>query len=828
MKKTFVISICALCLMTLYPSHSKAYTDTDIDDAMRFLYRYMALPDSTDRSRDFYVEYAVKPALKARDEMAWGANVPDILFRYFVLPLRVNNEALDRHRPIFYNELKPRIEHLSMTDAILEINHWCHEKVTYQPSDGRTHSPLQSVSSAIGRCGEESTFTVAALRAMGIPARQVYTPRWAHTDDNHAWVEAWADGHWHFLGACEPEPVLDLGWFNAPAARGMLMHARVFGNYEGTEESLEHIGGTTIINVTDTYAPTDTLLVTVADPIGQPVAGADVSFRIYNYAEFYPIATKKTDAAGRASLVCGKGDLMVWATDGHRLGYSKASVGRDRDIKIIIDAPSMVSLGADIDMTPPVSRNNIPEVSDAMRKANDRRMTVEDSIRGAYAATFDNSTQLMAASRGNHRVIRDFITQSPDTAKALALLRSLSEKDLTDITADVLADHYAADGNTADPVFASYVMSPRIDVEDLTPFRSMLRKAIGPVLTEKCKTDPEIWVKWVADNITADLSWYPAQVTMSPAAVWKHRLTSPKSRDIFFVAGARAMGIPARIDPVTGKTQWMNGSQWIDAGFDSAATTPLSSKGQLRLVLDTTTMVPDPRYYTHFSLSILRDGAPQLLNLPDFQPWSENFRQPYPLDAGRYLLVTGQRMADGSVMTRLRDITISTGMTTVDTLSLRHDNSRLQVVGSFNSENLYTPLNSQQSRSLLSTTGRGYYILVLLRPNHEPSNHVIRDIAMEGQQLDKLGRSLMVLYDTADSVRVDSEMMKLLPEGVTTVGTADIEALRREISDNNPATVSDYPVVIVADTFNRIVYRSCGYTIGLGQTLTDILNSLAE
>ena len=45
------------------------------------------------------------------------------------------------------------------------------------------------------------------LWAVGIPARQVYTPRWAHTDDNHAWVEAWVDGEWHYLGASEPAPV---------------------------------------------------------------------------------------------------------------------------------------------------------------------------------------------------------------------------------------------------------------------------------------------------------------------------------------------------------------------------------------------------------------------------------------------------------------------------------------------------------------------------------------------------------------------------------------------------------------------------------------------
>ncbi|MCK7531014.1 MAG: transglutaminase-like domain-containing protein [Marinilabiliales bacterium] len=45
----------------------------------------------------------------------------------------------------------------------------------------RTSSPMATMLSARGRCGEESTFTVAALRTAGLPARQVYTPRWAHS-----------------------------------------------------------------------------------------------------------------------------------------------------------------------------------------------------------------------------------------------------------------------------------------------------------------------------------------------------------------------------------------------------------------------------------------------------------------------------------------------------------------------------------------------------------------------------------------------------------------------------------------------------------------------
>lgn len=126
----------------------------------------------------------VAATLKARKELTWS--VSEDLFLHFVLPLRVNNENLDRSRIDFYAELRDRVKGLSMADAILEVNHWCHEKVVYTPSDSRTSSPSATVRNAEGRCGEESTFTVAALRAVGIPARQVYTPRWAHTDDNHA------------------------------------------------------------------------------------------------------------------------------------------------------------------------------------------------------------------------------------------------------------------------------------------------------------------------------------------------------------------------------------------------------------------------------------------------------------------------------------------------------------------------------------------------------------------------------------------------------------------------------------------------------------------
>ena len=123
-------------------------------EAMTFLYAYMPLADIADHPGEFYLEN-VDYAFKAREEMPWGKVVPEREFRHFVLPIRVNNENLDDSRKVFYEELKDRVKNLSLYDAVLEVNHWCHEKVIYTPSDARTSSPLASVKTAYGRCGEE-------------------------------------------------------------------------------------------------------------------------------------------------------------------------------------------------------------------------------------------------------------------------------------------------------------------------------------------------------------------------------------------------------------------------------------------------------------------------------------------------------------------------------------------------------------------------------------------------------------------------------------------------------------------------------------------------
>ena len=89
-------------------------------------------------------------SFKAHQEMAWDKAVPKDIFRHFVPPVGVNNERMENFRKVYYNELKERIKGLSLHSAALEINHWCHEKVTYIPSDARTSSPMATIVNAEG------------------------------------------------------------------------------------------------------------------------------------------------------------------------------------------------------------------------------------------------------------------------------------------------------------------------------------------------------------------------------------------------------------------------------------------------------------------------------------------------------------------------------------------------------------------------------------------------------------------------------------------------------------------------------------------------------
>lgn len=809
-------------------------------EALEFLYAYMPLGDIMNNSPEFYRE-CYDFTRKAAEEMPWGKTIPERELRHFVLPPRVNNENLDGCRPVFYEEIAPRIKGMSMADAVLEVNHWCHEKATYKPSDSRTSSPLATVRTSYGRCGEESTLLVAALRSVCIPARQVYTPRWAHTDSNHAWVEAWVDGEWHFLGACEPEAVLDLGWFNAPASRGMLMNTNVFGHYDGSEEKLGQTPLYTRINLIGNYAPDPrTLKVRVTYPDGSPASGALVEYKIYNYGEFYSVASLAADENGCSGITTGKGDLLVYSSDEYgRFGFAKSSADDSDTLNVVLghdagtDIPSIA-----LTIAPPPEKAVIPEVPTEAGETNRARLNKEDSIRTAYTDSFrtkeqaegfaaaggldkDRTALFLTGSCGNYAEIEDFLSYAVSIGRretALRMLGLLSEKDLRDTPSSVLRDHL---DNCPDGA-GDMVLCPRINTELLRPWRKALQRGMDGHIAEMIKHSTDEFIQWCADSLIICEGINNDYTPVDPVRVWESRVADKVSRELFFVAACRSFGIEAWIDPVSGAVRYASGGRMYDVNFAAASRTE-SESGILKLNYTPSNGVDNPKYYVHFSISSFDGRSFHQLSYDEEDSWESVFKKGTDLQPGLYMLSTGVRLSSGEVRSTISFFNIRKGETTETELKLNFAPEELKVLGSFDPESVYSRDGEQVS--VLSAVGQGHFALALVDGGSEPTVHALKDIEAVAGMLEDWGRPILVIFASENDFSRFRPGQYNLPSTVS-FGVDASGNIRRQIEEGMNQGETALPYVIIADTSNSIVFFSRGYTIGLGDQMISTASKL--
>lgn len=754
----------------------------NVESYTAFLLDNMSSADKVIYPEQFWKDNVAK-TLEVRKKMGWKISERD--FRYFVLPLRVNNENLDDFRTVWADSLCSRVNGMTMEQAILEINHWCHEMATYAPSDARTSSPLATIRKGLGRCGEESVLTVSALRAVGIPARQVYTPRWAHTDDNHAWVEAISDdGKWHFIGACEPEPKLDMAWFNAPVSRAMLLHTKVFGkDYDGLEEVIQKTPAYTEINVTSNYVPVAKRVVTVVDESGTPVEGAEVSFKIYNYAEFYTVATYRTDQKGQSSLTTGKGDMLVMASKGDRFGIGKTL---SDSIEIVLDKISGQRYSFDFDIVPPAENPISSSATEEEVAENKARFEKENQMREARP-------------KGNQAVIYSFWELADSSARIplySGIMQSLSAKDMNDVTLDVLTD---ALGHAEEP-FNKYVQCPRIEMEFLYPFFAEIGQGL------EFQSPSEI-AKWVDGNIAVDSTDNPQRLRIPPVFVWRSRLADPLSKDIFFVALCRTKGFEARIDEATGKAQYKEGEEWIDLHTGVKA-----PQGALAVQKNDKS---DPLYYRHFSISKVDGSKAVQLALDENVdiPLSKMFAPSCPLDCGYYMLTTGNRMADGSVLTHIEFFPIEENKTTETAFVFRQSDNKVSVIGSMDPEKKF--LRDGKEVSILSQTGRGYFLVCCLGYKDEPTTHAVRQLTSISDKINDKKLPVVVLGQAQPNGL----------DGLIT-GTDKDDSIRKMLAAGCKKDGKVLPIIALCDSFGRIVYYSQGYNTSLGEELKKALSAI--
>lgn len=819
-------------------------------EALQFLYAYMPLSDLADYDGDFFLKQ-VRYAFKAKDEMPWGKSIPEDIFRHFVLVYRVNNENLDTARIVFYQELKDRVKNLSMYDAALEVNHWCHEKVTYRGADGRTSAPLATVRTSLGRCGEQSTFTVTALRAVGIPARQCYTPRWAHSDDNHAWVEVWVDGKWYYLGACEPDPELNMGWFSTPATRTMMVHTNVFGKNNLPDEKNLVTPLYSISNMLDHYTATQKIKITVLDENKKPVPDAIVKFKLYNYAEYYPIATQNTNENGVAQITTGFGDLLIWASKGDVYNYQKIDVRKQKEITLVLNRKQGESYVETLDIYPPVEKKVVKDIPQSVKDKHAKRLLYEDSIRNSYTATFmteeeaktiknDNLTsdQIVRAikrSEGNYAEIVKFLNKHAVKEDGLFLnhfLESLSDKDMRDTPADILeahVTHYVSfSGNIKtvnlideanDPYFKG-VQPARIANELIRPWRPFLKEQMGKILGPQ--TNSTAIISWIKNNIVVNKTDNYYKCPISPRGVFELRVADPQSRDIFFVAVCRSLNIPAYMDLATEKLYVYENGTWNDVQFEQTKTAVSKEKGTLELQFHPSASQKSLQltYWTHFTIAKFENGDFVTFDF-EGDPRMASFPATLELDPGYYMLSTGNRYSDGVVLSRIEFFTIEPGKKVSKEIIIRDLVPRDQKYGMID---LKQPLfGSLKGKTIESVMGNKKVVLCFIDPTREPTRHLFKDIASLKTQFENWSGTILFVIPSIKNTG-DFHFEKWgFPKNVLFIVDEKSSFMKQILKDNKIEFKEEYPLLFIVNQKGELITKSEGYRIGAGEMILKML-----
>ena len=787
--------------------------------ACKYLYAFMPYSDIGNYPFEVFLDYA-ENGVQLWKENPQIADMPEDIFLNYVLFHRVNEEEIAPCRTFFRTEIGTRIQGMNFREAALEVNYWCAEEATYHCTDDRTLSALSVYRRGNGRCGEESVFTVNALRSVGVPARQVYAPKWSHCDDNHAWVEIWCDGKWYFLGACEPEEILNKGWFTNASSRAMMIHSRIFDTKIPEGEVIGRDGMVTMLNELKRYAVTKEIIVSVKDDQGLPVEGAEVSFEVLNYSEYAPIAEKETDENGRAVLTTGLGSLHIsvraccneeWLhaekamntetedsceiclrhqTAGENAGYEKWTAA---DMFAPHDAP------VNTDMPDP-----------EQKERGNKRLAAANAHREQKVRNWRNPECERFLQKEVNRIEKAVAASYRED-----LLNVLTEKDRTDCLSDVLEEHLDLaipyHGMMNRDTFVSYVLNPRVDDEVLQKYRREIKNKFSRDEKQELRNDPsQIW-KLVEKAVVSRPEKERSSVITTPAGCLNTCTGSFLSKKILFVAMARTLGVPARLNPHDRSMEYMENGKFVPV----LAKTEKNSTLILKSGEDT-----QWKYFQNWSIAKLENGRYVSLKLGTEA--FENQHMNLPLESGKYRILTSNRLPNGNMFANEYHFEIQPGETKEIDLVLREADLEDML------ENISMPeftLRKEDGSTVKASelTADGKHILAFLEEEKEPTEHILNEMMEQEEAFAGYAEKIIFVVRSKDALETPTLSKALKKLKNVQIYYDDFSEIINTLGRRMYVDPDKLPLIIVTNGSLNGIYATSGYNVGTGDMLLRLM-----
>jgi ankyrin repeat protein len=460
----------------------------------------------------------------------------------------------------------------------------------------------------------------------------------------------------------------------------MRIGTQSFGAKYGQENTTVSYRNCSVINALSKYAVTKTIKVKVLDANNLPVKDARVEYLVYMGAWLYPLAVVPTDEFGISRFETGLGDLLIWARKGDDFSFGKICVNDTDRLDLTLSRKPAERGSHELDLAVPPARAPVKGPAAELIAANTKRINEENKIRQAYINSWmkpDEAAQLakelgadpntikdiISRSMGNYKHVASFLTHTPASDKPLAinLLKQLPDYHLQDITEDVLTDHLTnvirfekTHGAYDYELYSQYVLNPSIRGYFFA-WRKYLYESLPAQFRQDATNDPSILITYVKNNIVlADdetresYYWVPR---ISPKGVHELKVADSSSRDMYFVALCRSLGIPARVEGRGDdkRPQFYFNNEWHDVWF-AERSQPVPGKGFIRFSSDEKD--PAPEYYTDFAIGRFQNGRYDIVMLA----FSKKSRFPddeVALAPGCYMLLTGNRVNDSKILATL-------------------------------------------------------------------------------------------------------------------------------------------------------------------------------
>ena len=252
-------------------------------------------------------------------------------------------------------------------------------------------------------------------------------------------------------------------------------------------------------------------------------------------------------------------------------------------------------------------------------------------------------------------------------------------------------------------------------------------------------------------------------------------------------------------------TKWINGE---GVGFKQTLRIISEENGQE--IFNST-----PEYSTHYSIEKFSDGKYNTLDYEE-DAYLKTFPCMLNVDAGDYMMVTGNRLPDGSVMAMLKFFRLLPDQKMNLSITLRKAKAEHKVICNMNPDYSFIDTKTFNSTKISDYNNKKNTILLWVDVDKEPTRHAVLDIGKLKTNFDKWDGNFAAIFNKKSIPDVNK--LKGLPQ--QTVYFIDKNDVLKEIEKTtNQKLSNNLPVFVVLNEKGEIIYLSNGYKIGAGEML---------